>query len=221
MKVHGSYEQAGYAHIEQLVPAEVAQALVGTMERDLKAGGLSFSSFETSGPLMRKSAIEIPGHSYTPLISFLWGLTPIMCQLTGRDLLPSYDYFRIYQAGDILRPHSDRPACEHSLSLTLAYSEGKPWEFDIDPRALQEPKGPSDSFDGEEYRTIVMTPGDAVLYRGVEHRHGRTRPNPNRWSMHLFLHWVEREGPHKDHAFDAVRIAEHAAALQAQSGQAP
>jgi len=41
-----------------------------------------------------------------------------------------------------------------------------------------------------------------VLYRGVQRRHGRTRPNPNGWSAHLFLHWVERGGPYADFAFD-------------------
>jgi hypothetical protein len=27
-------------------------------------------------------------------------------------------------------------------------------------------------------------------------------PNPNGWSAHLFLHWVDREGPYREHAFD-------------------
>jgi len=51
-------------------------------------------------------------------------------------------------------------------------------------------------------RDVSMKPGDAVLYEGVHHRHGRTDPNPNRWSAHLFLHWVDRDGPYRDHAFD-------------------
>jgi hypothetical protein len=41
-----------------------------------------------------------------------------------------------------------------------------------------------------------------LLYRGVNHRHGRIKPNPNGWSAHLFLHWVDREGPYRDHGFD-------------------
>jgi hypothetical protein len=27
-------------------------------------------------------------------------------------------------------------------------------------------------------------------------------PNPNRWSAHLFLHWVERDGEFAGEAFD-------------------
>jgi hypothetical protein len=29
----------------------------------------------------------------------------------------------------------------------------------------------------------------------MHRRHGRTTPNPNGWSAHLFLHWVERGAP--------------------------
>jgi hypothetical protein len=27
-------------------------------------------------------------------------------------------------------------------------------------------------------------------------------PNPNSWSAHLFLHWVEKDGRYRDQAFD-------------------
>ena len=53
-----------------------------------------------------------------------------------------------------------------------------------------------------------MQVGDAVAYQGVDFRHGRTAPNPNRWSAHLFLHWVDPDGPHKDQAFDGKGIQE-------------
>jgi hypothetical protein len=51
-----------------------------------------------------------------------------------------------------------------------------------------------------------MEIGDAVAYRGVEHRHGRTTPNPNAWSAHLFLHWVVPDGPHADRVFDGKGV---------------
>ena len=40
-----------------------------------------------------------------------------------------------------------------------------------------------------------MEVGDAVLYQGVNYAHGRITPNPNAWSAHLFLHFVDRNGP--------------------------
>ena len=51
---------------------------------------------------------------------------------------------------------------------------------------------------------MAMGVGDAVAYRGVDHRHGRITPNPNAWSAHLFLHWVDPDGPFADQAFDGA-----------------
>jgi len=209
MNVHGDYAADGYALIEGLVPQEVASALLDCVGGGLGGPNNQFADFQSQEILTRRPTIEIPGHSFLPMLTFLWGLTPIISELTGRDLLPSYDYFRIYQKGDICRLHTDRASCEHSLSMTLRYSDDQPWALDI---ARQRSEGPVSKLDeefGEEpYNSIEMKPGDAVLYRGVELRHGRVTPNPNRSSAHLFLHWVERGGKFQDHAFDAARLAE-------------
>ena len=57
----------------------------------------------------------------------------------------------------------------------------------------------------DQVGAVAMAAGDAVLYQGVHHHHGRVTPNPNRWSAHLFLHWVERNGAYADYAFDGQR----------------
>lgn len=204
MKVNGNYADDGYAHVERLIPAEVAAAFIDRLQTDLQESGMPLSSFARQSPLLTKPSIEIYGYSYKPMITFLWGLTPIMAELTGHDLLPTYNYFRIYRQGDVCRVHSDRPSCEHSLSLTLAYSDGKAWNFDVGKQPIETPQAVADQFGDVPASTIVMEPGDAVLYRGVTHRHGRVLPNPNRWSAHMFLHWVDRDGPFADHAFDPV-----------------
>jgi hypothetical protein len=49
---------------------------------------------------------------------------------------------------------------------------------------------------------MMMAAGDAMLYRGLSHRHARLTPNPNNGSLHLFLHWVDPTGPYADCAFD-------------------
>ena len=202
MKVNGNYEERGYAHVEQLIPPEVAVAFIDRLQTDLEQSGVSLDTYARQSPLLKQRSIEIYGYHYKPMITFLWGLTPTMNQLTGRDLLPTYNYFRIYRQGDVCRVHSDRASCEHSLSLTLAYSDGAAWDFQVGTDPLDEPRAVEDEWGSERSATISMQPGDAVLYKGVEHRHGRTTPNPNRWSAHMFLHWVDRSGPHRDCAFD-------------------
>jgi hypothetical protein len=201
MKVNGDYQGQGYAHIEGLIPPEVAEAFLRQLKADLPE---ATRQFLTHAPIIKKTSIDVYGRDYPPMVQFLWGLTPAMCELTGRDLLPTYNYFRLYRKDDICRVHSDREACEHSLSLTLGYADGLVWPFEVGTEAIASPSPIEDDFAGHGFRSITMQPGDAVLYRGVEHRHGRISPNPNRWSAHMFLHWVDRDGLHASHAFDAA-----------------
>jgi len=205
MRVTGDYSKDDYVKVEGLVAPEICTALCQQLEMDIRASGRTFQSFALAQPLTRQATVEITGHQSRPLLAFLWGLTPIASELTGADLLPSFDYFRIYPKGDICRVHSDRPSCEHSISLTLAYSDGKPWNLQIGTRRVEQeaPEALDDDFGDEPFASIAMQPGDAVLYRGVRRRHGRIEPNPNGWSAHLFLQWVERGGAHMAHAFDA------------------
>lgn len=207
MKVQGSYADQGYALIEGLLSREVANAFLQQVDADMKAAGTPLGSQTAASAVLKREAIEFYGYHYRPMLMLLWGLTPVMEKLTGRPLLPTYNYFRIYREGDVCRVHSDRHACEHSLSLTLDYSDGVPWDLEIGREHRAEPLAQmTDQFD-EPFDAVAMQPGDAVVYRGVNHRHGRTKPNPNGWSAHLFLHWVDREGPYAASAFEGNAAA--------------
>ena len=207
MNVRGDYGGAGYAHLEGLMPGEVASQFVVLLKQSIEHSGAMQSAVRSAPPLKRP-ALELYAHEYLPLLSFLWGLTPTMCAVTGRELLPTYSYFRVYREGDVCRVHSDRAACEHSLSLTLAYSDGKTWPFEVGRGRVEKAESITDDFAGADFSSIAMRPGDAVLYQGVNFRHGRVSPNPNRWSAHMFLHWVDKAGPYKDEAFDRRAVGE-------------
>jgi len=199
----GDYHRDGYAHISGLVGAEVAAAFLRSLKGDMGPGPIPLSRVSKHANLLRRPAFEVYGHHYPPMLFFLWGLTPIMSGIVGRRLLPTYDYFRIYRGGDVCRVHFDRYSCEHSLSLTLGYSNGRPWALEVGKTAHGQPSAEvAEDFGAEPHVSVAMEVGDAVLYQGVRHRHGRTAPNPNKWSAHLFLHWVDAEGPYRDQAFD-------------------
>jgi hypothetical protein len=202
MEIAGDYARSGYALIRNLIPPEVAAAFVAALREDIGDAPIPLSGQENYPNLLRRAAFEIYGFHYKPMLFFLWGLTASMSALTGRDLLPSYDYFRVYREGDVCRVHHDRLSCEHSLSLTLDYSDGVPWSLEIGGGRGEPSAKVDEDFGSEKFVSLDMNVGDAVLYRGVEHRHGRVTPNPNAWSAHLFLHWVDRHGPHADQAFD-------------------
>jgi hypothetical protein len=203
MEIDGDYQRDGYALVREMVPRGVARALMARFKADLPRGPITVP--EECISILNRPAIDIYGNAYPPMQSFLWALTPAMEAVTGCRLIPTYDYFRIYREGDICRVHRDRAACQHSLSMTLDYSDDVPWPLEVGQQGMDGPQDlESPDFGPEPSRSMAMGVGDAVAYRGVEHRHGRTMPNPNAWSAHLFLHWVDPDGPFADQAFDGA-----------------
>lgn len=200
---HSSYYRDGYVALPGLFEPEVLQAFFNRMQADLQAAGRPLTSFGARGPLLKRDALEVYAYEYTQMLTFLWGLTPRVAEVTGKRLLPTYAYFRLYQQDDVCRIHGDRPSCEHSLSLTVGYSDNRPWALCVEKARLETPcVDVQEDFGAGEYGSVAMNPGDGVLYQGVHHRHGRVDPNPNQWSAHLFMHWVDRDGPYAEHAFD-------------------
>lgn len=201
------YRDDGYISLQSFMPVDVAHLFLAKLKSDLIQGGVSFGALKRGSDLLKREAVEVYGLQYAPMATFLWGMTPAISAHVGRNLLPTYSYFRMYREGDICRVHSDRYSCEHSVSLLLAASDDKPWSLEVGRKHIETPKQRADEdFGDEEYASVPMLPGDAVLYQGVHRLHGRITPNPNRWSAHLFLHWVDVEGPYAKHAFDGQKI---------------
>jgi hypothetical protein len=117
----------------------------------------------------------------------LTDLLPIIESASGLDLFPTYSYFRVYRRGDLLRKHTDRPACEISISLCLGYRADSPW-----PIWIEGPAGVS---------RVELEPGDALLYRGIECPHWRDACEGENVAQ-VFLHYVDRHGPHADWKYD-------------------
>lgn len=203
MKVHGDYYRDGYAHLQGLMSRPVVHEIVAQLSASLKESEVPLSAFMREGMMLKRPALEVYAQQYKPMLTFLYGLTPIMNELTKKELLPTYSYFRVYREGDVCWVHSDRFACEHSLSLTLSYSDNKPWSFEIGRERLKQTRPVETTFkDDEPFSAVNMEVGDAILYQGVTYRHGRVQPNPNQWSAHMFLHWVDSTGPYRNEAFD-------------------
>lgn len=201
------YLNRGATCVRGLYPRELAHALAYQLSLKVRSDGPAMLAPPT---ITNKACYESCGSRSPGLLTFLWGLTPRVELMTGEPVLPTYAYFRTYQKGDICRIHCDRGACEHSVSLTLAYSDDIPWALEVGrnrvPEDQRKTKRGEDDFGSEESTAFAMEPGDAVFYHGVEFLHGRTQPNPNRWSVHLFMHWVSRNGPHADQAFDGKPV---------------
>lgn len=104
----------------------------------------------------------------------------------GLKLLPTYTYARIYRQGEILKKHKDRPACEISATMTLGFDSKPIWPI---------------FFDEEKEIPVALEQGELAVYRGCEVLHWRTAFK-GQWHVQVFLHYVDANGPHKDHVRD-------------------
>ena len=109
-------------------------------------------------------------------------------EVTGFKLFPSYSFTRVYQKGEELKAHVDRPGCEISLTCHIA-TVGKPW-----PIWMQTPGG-----EPSEY---TLEPGDACVYKGCEIKHWREPATDTDINVQMMLHYVNQNGPNADHKFD-------------------
>jgi hypothetical protein len=114
-------------------------------------------------------------------------LLPTVEKASGLRLFPTYSYFRVYQSGDVLGRHTDRPSCEVSLSLCLGYEAPAPW-----PILIEGPRG---------VVSVSLEAGDGLLYRGIECLHWRS-PFEGSRLVQTFLHYVDQQGPYSQWKFD-------------------
>ena len=136
---------------------------------------------------------QVPGaHSVyaDPLAESILDLaTGDVSELVGRHLVPSYAFYRVYRAGDTLKPHTDRVSCEISASLCLDHhlDDELPW-----------PLGLRTNDEAPVNIELEQAPGDLILYRGSDciHWRRRMRGGPDAWQAQLFLHWVDADGPY-------------------------
>lgn len=109
--------------------------------------------------------------------------------LVGKALTPTYSYSRVYVKGDELVAHVDRPACEYSVTVNVAYQGEKPWPIWM--------KAPD-----KEPVSLVLYPGDAVVYKGCEVEHWRLPMTECDVNAQFMLHYVDRDGPNASYALD-------------------
>ena len=113
----------------------------------------------------------------------LLDLTEKVSRIVGKELYPTYSYCRMYYTGASMRSHTDRAACEISMSLSLS---GDPWPLWF---MLDKPT------------PVSLKLGDAVLYHGLELEHWREEYTGTGCTQ-VFLHWVDVNGPHSDWKYD-------------------
>ena len=109
---------------------------------------------------------------------------PIVEKNSKLKLFPTYAYWRYYVYGGILAKHTDRPSCE--ISVTACIKKYDNWPIFVEGK----------KFELEE--------GDGILYAGCDQEHWRPGVYKGDGMAQVFFHYVNQNGPNKDHAYDQI-----------------
>lgn len=115
-------------------------------------------------------------------------IQPVIENAFGFELIPTYNFSRIYNTNSRLGKHTDRPSCECSVTLNLKNEKGS-WPIWVHHEKVSEAK----AFD--------LQPGDLVWYKGMEITHWR-EPNVEGKVYQSFFHYVKKDGKHSNWAYD-------------------
>ena len=133
----------------------------------------------------------------------------------GRKLYNTYYYDRFYFPGQELKKHTDRPACEISISVHISTNLEEYW-----PIFIKTPYVFAESQECTKVKKLINTgdivavnlnPGDGVLYKGCERPHWRDKM-PGTFEMmsegeqlyyhQIFFHYVLQDCIRAHHAWD-------------------
>ncbi len=135
----------------------------------------------------------------------------------GKKLYNTYYYDRFYNPGQALSKHADRPACEISVTVHVSSNINTLWPIWIKtPDTYDDLKTKKEIFKKGENRSVILNPGDGMVYKGCERPHWR-EPMPAEYRKtwygkniekeglyyhQIFFHYVLVDGIRANHAFD-------------------
>jgi len=118
------------------------------------------------------------------MMAFLDKKLPIVEKESNLKLFPTYTYWRYYVFGGSLAQHKDRPSSE--VSVTACIKKYDNWPLVIEGQYFE------------------LEEGDGLLYAGCDQEHGRPDIYRGEGMAQHFLHYVNQNGPYKNHAYDKI-----------------
>ena len=174
-----SFKKNKYQIIRQAIPKDLANFVMNyfLLQQDAVSYMLKNNIINKHNPLIGNWEDEQVPNAYAKyadwvMETLLQYVRPIMKQKTKLDLIPTYSYARIYNKGNILKKHKDRPSCEISTTLNLG---GNNWSIYL------------------EGIKVDLQQGDMLIYSGCELEHWR-EPFEGNFCVQVFLHYNHANG---------------------------
>jgi len=164
--------------VPSIIPKEFCQYLTHALMRNVDVG-----TEHTDSQVPDSKTLLTHELLFETLQERLW---PRIENAVGEELIPTYSYARLYVNGNKLEPHTDRPACEVSVTLQLGRSHHYSYPIYMGGKRID------------------LAEGDAVIYPGMDIEHWREECNgpEEYYSGQVFMHFVKKHGNHTDEAGD-------------------
>ncbi len=116
--------------------------------------------------------------------ALMYALTPRISAIVGAELVPTYSYPVINFPGAELTRHTDRPACEVTVTLTILNEPEEIWPIFVEENGVA--------------HQIDLNAGDIAIYDGMSHPHWREPQTKGHYNISVFFHYVAVGGPFED-----------------------
>jgi len=204
-----SFQKNKYQIIRQAISKDLANFVMNyfLLQQDAVAYMVQNNIINKHNPLIGNWEDKQVPNAYSKygdwvMETLLQYVRPIMKEKTRLDLIPTYSYARIYNKGNILKRHKDRPSCEISTTLNLG---GHHWSIYLDPtgedtvideyKNIHKPNAPKGI-------KVDLKQGDMLIYSGCELEHWR-EPFIGDFCVQVFLHYNHANGKYgKENLFD-------------------
>jgi hypothetical protein len=177
------FDDFGYIKIVNLIDEQLIKTISQYFENKINRG-----EWKPNNDTSPKDASKLEYYA-DPLIEVL--LKQCLLEVekqTGLEIEPTYSYSRVYQGGEELLPHIDRPSCEISVTVNVACT-GNAWPIWV-------------QYKDKDPVKCVLNPGDAVIYKGCEVTHWRRKLPEGQINAQFMLHYVDKNGPYTQYKLD-------------------
>ena len=172
------FREHGYVVIRRALSEDVAQLVARYAEMNRTLPGYYNQQEKT---------LSVDRYADSIGESLLLMLQPVIERGSGKKLVPTYSYIRLYCKDSRLKKHTDRPACEISATLTIRSTGESGWPIHVESN-------------GEDVQ-VDLAEGDLMIYRGIEVPHWRHPLTGPHWTQ-MFLHYVDVDGEYRECKFD-------------------
>ena len=179
MKISERLSRQGFAVVKNVISVELAYFFTHILCRRSEDPNNKAADEQVSNTLtFAHRTIELD-----TLLEKVWANAE---NYAGETLLPTYSYSRLYQNGNFMEKHIDKPTCEVSMTIQLGRSHEYSYPIFMG---------------GNEVKLNV---GDGVIYYGdkIEHWRDKCSGPEGYFSGQVFLHYVRENGKYKHLAGD-------------------